>query len=80
MPLETCLSYPSPTPVLSLANPAQQAGANGISEKAIWMAREQTSKKAGGEMVGTLLPLPSASVSMPIPSPADSRHVAIGRC
>lgn len=56
MPLEPCLSYSSPNPILSLSTPAQWAGAHSISEKAIWVAREQTGKKVGGEMVGTLLP------------------------
>lgn len=70
MPLEPCLSHPSPTPILSLATPAQRAGASGISEKAIWVAREPASKKAGGETVGTLLPpaLGQCEHAHPVPS------------
>lgn len=80
MLLEPGLSYPSPTPILSLATPAQRAGASGISEQAIWVARGQTSKKAGGELVGTLLPPDLGQCERAHPVPSRFRARGPGRC
>lgn len=49
-PLESCLPYSSPNSVLLLSTSAQQAGTNGIAEKAICVASGQISMQAPGEM------------------------------
>lgn len=78
MPLGPCLSYSSPTPILSLATQHSGLMPTAFQRKPSGWLGSRLTRKLEGRRWASCWPLPSASVSTLTLSPADCRHVALG--